>query len=339
VKTLSYFLTIPKYNSTPLTEEDELINLEEGDSDKLFKEIKQAFTETEKNIWKMSILNTMGCASLASKMNYELMKLPRTPDQEKKIKLQFARSLYDSGKYREAAKEYGLVLKNHNLDTSEKITILKEISNCYKVYGSLHFVNTGHKIKSVCGNHKKCNAWNTIRYLRLLYLIFDFPHSPLKNYIKKQAGSLYLIAGSDSIGRGDYMEWQQCRHWMERMEIDPYIIKKIVPYAPPSNQHGYNHIASSVGQSMFIRDLLLKTHDPIPEDIKNEFKEIMKRNLLFGLYPELWKLCIIDLRRNICDDKRVTRRLAIRSYRKCEYSAIMKILSLFHAYFHLYRPK
>jgi len=108
VKTLSYFLTIPKYNSTPLTEEDELINLEEGDSDKLFKEIKQAFTETEKNIWKMSILNTMGCASLASKMNYELMKLPRTPDQEKKIKLQFARSLYDSGKYREAAKEYGL---------------------------------------------------------------------------------------------------------------------------------------------------------------------------------------------------------------------------------------
>jgi SIR2-like domain len=98
------------------------INLDKGESSKdFFKLIKDeaSFTKMEIGIWRASILNTIGCASLAFKASEEVLAMFREKDNEAseevlaispekdneaKIRRQLAKSLYDLGKYNQSAK-------------------------------------------------------------------------------------------------------------------------------------------------------------------------------------------------------------------------------------------
>jgi hypothetical protein len=232
------------------------------------------------------------------------------------------------------------VSKHYVFDTTKQVPILSEASNSYKVYGNfLQFFLKNREINRISKGDKKANAWTMIRIWRLLYLVFEFIHFfPLRNYVERKIEELYPSTAKYLRENGNLFAFQQLKQWVERMGINPNIADDMSSYVPTSNKEGYSRLAYFVGNSMDIRNRLCSIDEFLSDDVKDEFKETLEYCNAFHLYPEVWKLCCINLKHNICMEKRKTIKLLCASFLKCEYSFFMITLCIFHAIFHLYKP-
>ncbi|WP_440955386.1 SIR2 family protein [Methanosarcina sp. Mfa9] len=287
-------------------------------SNDLLNSFKNEFTEFEIGIWRASLLNKIGCASLALKASEELLAMcPQKEIDLINIRKQKAQSLYHNGKYHQSAKEYYQIAEKSNSFPSLRVALLLDSCNAYRVYGGFFrsifcLIKVKKEIckvtepKAFKELNGKC-ALKEIFILRHLFQIAKTINVKFAKYsIQKKATNLLQIASKNSLETGNWFDFQQVRHWAERMDIDPLILEHDIPYGPPPIKEGYEHLASHVAQSMHFRDQLFGANRNLSVKEKFILKTHIEQSIKFGNCPEVWKLSYICLKKNASMNKKRT---------------------------------
>ena len=311
-------------------------------NDLLVDSIKTNFTECEIGIWRASLLNSMGCASLALKASQEMLaKNHQSKDDLTSLRRQKAQALFHTGKYRQSAKEFYKTAKELDLNSNPSLRVALLLDSCdaYSAHGSflraiLCLKNARKEIQRISEPKKfdeleGRSALKEVLIWRYLYQIAKaLKIQFFANYIQKRAINLLQLASKTSLEVGNWFDFQQVRLWAERMDIDPLTLASQIPYEPPPPKEGYDHLGYPVAQSMYLRDQLSKTKGDLSLEEEQSLKMHIKNCIGFGNYPELWKLWFICLKRSTTEKKMENVRTFLKAFFFCEYTVPMRLLRL-----------
>jgi len=306
-------------------------------SNDLLDSIKKEFTEYEIGIWKASLLNSMGCASLALKAGKEMLaKEMLATDLVVNLRRQKAQALFHSGKYHQSAKVFYKTAKelDSNFYSSLRSALLLDACDAYRCYGgflrAIRCLKEARKEIQKIAEANKCielegrAALKEVLLWRHLYQLLRRIKIPfLANIIKRKATNLLQLASKNSLKVGNWFDFQQVRLWAERLDIDPSILASQIPYEPPPPKEGYEHLGYHVAQSMYLRDQLNKTKGDLYLEEEQSLEKHMKICIAFDNYPELWKLSFIGLRRS--SKKKEYLRNFLKAFLFCEYTIPMRL--------------
>jgi len=304
-------------------------------SNNLLDSIKKEFTEYEIGIWRASLLNSMGCASLALKASKEML----ATDLVINLRRQKAQALFHSGKYHQSAKVFYKTAKelDSNFYSSLQSALLLDACDAYRCHGGflraiLYLKEARKEIQKIAEENKRTElegraALKEVLLWRHLYQLLRRIKIPFfANIIKKKATNLLQLASKNSLKVGNWFDFQQVRLWAERMDIAPSILASQIPYEPPPPREGYEHLGYHVAQSMYLRDQLNKTKGYLSEKDEQSLEKHMKNCIVFDNYPELWKLSFIGLRRS--SKKKEYLRHFLKAFLFCEYTIPMRLYQL-----------
>ena len=307
-------------------------------SNTLIDSIKSKFTKKEIGLWRASLLNSIGCASISYKASNDLLsKYSKKIVDIIKFKRERARALFHLGKYFQSAKEFHETSEESNLSLTERITMLLDSSDSYRCYGK---INRAKKcIKEVrreilkLTNKSKINELNGIIALKEVLILGEyyrlakkFKIQSLTRFVQRKAESLLQKAAKMSIESGNLFDFQQTRLWAKRMNISPRLLAYQIPYEPPPPKEGYEHLQYYVAQSMNMRDEILEKKGKLTLMEESNINKYIKICREFKNYPELWKLSYLGLRRG-SKKKRYLREF-LKAFFLCEYTFCKRIVEL-----------
>lgn len=308
-------------------------------SNDLLDSIKKAFTKNEMGIWRASLLNSMGCASIALKASREMLKCSQSKADFVSLRREEAQALYHTGKYYQSAKRFYKAAKECDLNRSLRVALFLDSCDAYRSYGG--FLRAFLRLKEARKAIQKITEPEERRQLkgkaalkevliwRHLYQITKaLKIQFLVNLIQKKAINLLKLASKASLKSGDWFDFQQARFWAERMNIDPLILAYQIPYEPPPPKEGYEHLGYHVAQSMYLRDQLNKARCHLSKEEELSLEEHINTCAMFGNYPELWKLCFIGLKRGTTKKEMVNATVFRKAFFCCEYTLPMRLFRL-----------
>jgi len=312
----------------------------------LFDSIKEEFTELEIGIWRASLLNSIGCASIALKASRELLARSSQSKVDSIDKVDLvslrrgeAQALFHTGKYYQSAKEFYRATKKFDLNAFLRIALLLDSCDAYRCYGSilrafLRLNEARREIQRIATPKERRQlegraALKEVLIWRHLYQITKALKIPfLANFIQKKTINLLRLASKTSLESGNWFEFQQTRFWAERLNIDPVILAYQIPYEPPPPKEGYEHLGYHVAQSMYLRDQLNKAKCHLSQEEELSLEEHISTCATFGNYPELWKLCFIGLKWGNTKNKIGYATLFLKAFFFCEYTVRMRLFQL-----------
>lgn len=318
------------------------INPKRGEpSNDLLDSIKTEFTDCEIGIWRASILNSVGCASIALKASNELLltRCSQIEDNLTSLKRQKAQALFHIGKYHQSAKEFYTTAKDLNLNSSLRVTILLDSCDAYRAYGNflrayICLKEAKKDILKIAEPKSRSElqgraALKEVLIWRHLYKIVKaFKIKFMANCIQKKSINLLKKASETSFVAGNLFDFQQGRFWAERMDINPLILADEIAYEAPPTKGGYDHLGYYVAQSMCLRDKIGKQKGHLSIEDKKNWNKYMRICIEFENFPEIWKLSLIDLRRNITKNRIESTKVFIKAFFLCEYTIPMRIFGL-----------
>ena len=309
-------------------------------SNDLLDSIKKEFTEYEIGIWRASLLNSMGCASLALKASKEMLaKEMLATDLVVNLRRQKAQALFHSGKYHQSAKVFYKTAKelDSNFYSSLRSALLLDACDAYRCHGGFlrairclkearKEIQKIAKLKELTELEGRAALKEVLLWRHLYQLLRRFKIQFLANIIKKKATDLLQLASKRALEVGNWFDFQQVRLWADRMDINPIILASQISYEPPPPKEGYEHLGYHVAQSMYLRDQLSKTKGDLSLEEEQSLKIHMKNCIVFGNYPEVWKLSFIGLRRS--SKKKEYLRHFSKAFLSCEYTIPMRLYQL-----------
>ncbi len=311
-------------------------------SNDLLDSIKTEFTECEIGIWRASLLNSMGCASIAFKASKEMLaRCSKSKINLVNLRRQKAQALFHAGKYSHSAKEFYKTAKELELDLNSnlslRIALLLDSCDAYRCHGAfLRAILCLKKARKEIQRIDEPKNFNELKGRSALKEVLIWRHlyqitkalkiQFLTNFIKKKTTNLLQLSSKTSLEVGNWFDFLQVRLWAERMDINPLILANQIPYEPPPPKEGYEHLGYYVAQSMCLRDQLAKTQVDLSMKEEQSLKIYMKNCMEFGNYPELWKLSLIGLRRS--PKKREYFRNFLKAFFFCEYTIPMRLFRL-----------
>jgi hypothetical protein len=311
-------------------------------SNDLLNSIKTEFTDCEIGIWRASILNSIGCASIALKASKEsLTRCSQNKGDLASLKRQEAQALFHTGKYRQSGKEFYSIAKDLdlNLNSSLRVDILLDSCDAYRAYGdfiraTICLKESEKEILKIAEPKSRSElqgraALKEVLIWRHLYqIVKQLKLKPVANFIRKKSIKRLKIASKTSLVAGNWFDFQQVRFWAERMDINPSILAYEIPYEPPPLKEGYDHLGYFVAQSMYLRDKIGKEKAHLSTEDELNWNKYIKICMEFENYPEIWKLLLIDLRRNITKKKIESGKVFIKAFFLCEYTIPMRVFQL-----------
>lgn len=318
------------------------INPKRGEpSNDLLDSIKTEFTDCEIGIWRASILNSIGCASIALKASNELLltRCSQNEDDLTSLKRQKAQALFHIGKYHQSGKEFYNTAKDLNLNSSLRVAILLDSCDAYRAHGNFlraymclkeakKDILKIHEPKSRSELQGRAALKEVLIWKHLYQIVKAIKIKFIANRIQKKSISLLKIASKASLREGNWFDFQQVRLWAERMDINPLILAYEIPYEAPPLKEGYDHLGYYVAQSMYLRDKIGKEKGHLSTEDEINWNKYIKICIEFENYPEIWKLYLIDLRRNITKKRIESSKIFIKAFFLCEYTILMRILEL-----------
>ncbi len=300
--------------------------------------INNTFTEHERRVWGISILNSMGCSRGALKATETILREQSV--QTIDLRRQRAEALFHVGKYLQSAREYCQIARESKCDLPLRASLLLDSCDAYRCQGDfpksisclrtakkeLRLIDEAGKRDELKGKAalKEVLLWRHVYQIVSSLKIFFFAAKIIKIKVTK----LLMLAAKSSAQTGNWFEFQQVGLWAERIGIDSSLLASRLQYEPPPAKIRYEHLGFHIAQSMSLRDELNKNKDALSDKDRELLEKCVNNCEICGNCPELWKLSLI------CLKKGLERRIYIEKYRKafsaCEYSPIMRLFLRIH---------
>jgi len=308
-------------------------------SDNFIFEIYNKFTQYELNYWRVTLLNSMGCPSIA--FNIAQSCLGDVADDKLdflRMNRQIAQALFHKGRYRDSANTFLLSAKlaNQLSDTLLEAELLLDTCDAFRCYGAFYrsskvlnrALNLCNSVSHEFNKNRLLGKFHLKRILlmRHLYQISKYI-SWLRSWIIKKCTQDLKAASKFALQTGNWLEFQQTRWWAERLGIDPAILADKEYYQAPPSKSGYDHLGYHVAQCGVFRDMLQKTKDRLSDQNKTLLINHLEHCKLFGNIPEIWKLLFLKLKRDK-EDYGNTFYGFLKHFFKCQYRPLIRIQQL-----------
>ncbi|MBN1639408.1 MAG: SIR2 family protein [Ignavibacteriales bacterium] len=301
-------------------------------------EINTQLSEKELNFWRIILLNSMGCPSIALCI-CELFETTNSNVKDKlSIERQKAQALFHKGKYKTSAKYFLKAAHISNKTNYHSIEAESFLDACdaHRCYGAfirsfkclknafyaLSFVSESKTRKKIIG---KIHVKRILIYRHFFQISKYF--RKIKEQIKRKCERELRIASRICIQMGNWFEFQQIRWWAERLDIDPKILADQNHYEAPPPKFGYDQLGYHIAQSGVFRDMLNKTKGELSIANRSLLLKHLENCKSFGNTPELWKLLYLKLKR---DRKGVLTTFLefTHKFLKCQYRPLFRIYQL-----------
>jgi hypothetical protein len=155
-----------------------------------------------------------------------------------------------------------------------------------------------------------------------------FRARPLMLRIRHQAESLIRDAAEAFLRSGSRFSYQQVRLWADRFDLPPEVTRPPDLYEAPPSRLGYEHLGFPMAQMMVLRDEI-DTGRRVADE--SAAKEVLEKSQLagrLGLHTEGWKLNYLLLKKFSKYRKPDILKKFLRSFARCEYAPLMRVLLL-----------
>ncbi len=316
------------------------ISAREGSPSSSFvSEIQNKFTQDELNLWRVALLNSMGCPSIALNIGQSLLAANETNKLFfLKASRQIAQAFFHNGKYKDSAQTFLSSAKladqlNNKVLETELLLDACDALRCYGAfYRSYKFLNSAfHLCNFVTDEFSKKRLLGKfhlkkVLLMRHLYHIGQYV-SGLRNRILQKCSQDLKAASKFALQTGNWFEFLQARWWAERLGIDVAILSDNQYYQAPPIKAGYDHLGYHVAQCAIFRDMLNKTSGKLSNENKTLLMNYLQNCKQFGNVPETWKLLFLKLKRDK-DDFMKTFFAFIKNFLQCQYRPLIGLLHL-----------
>lgn len=299
------------------------------------EEIKNLFAKNELNIWRLTLLNSMGCPSIVLKIIDSIDKNSYTLSEQVLIERQKAQSLFHAGKYRSAAKSFvkSALMTEDNSIRVESYLDACDACRCYGAFFSAfgNLKKAFEATKLVYDKKDKIRKLGKIHLKRVLILRSFYQLSAFSKNLQARIRTIcqrdLKIASKFSLQTGNWFEFQQIRWWAERLDIDGNVLADEEHYEAPPPKSGYDQMGYHIAQSGVFRDLLHKSKGKLSESARDALSKHIENCRQFGNFPEMWKLLFFKLkleRKNII----LTFSQFLFYFFKCQYRPLYRLFQL-----------
>lgn len=307
--------------------------------DSFVTEIGEHLNEQELNEWRVTLLNSIGCPTIAVSLAKQSSIEKLSPADRIRMQRQSAQALFHQGRYRDAAKTFLLAahdaarLQNHVL----KAELLLDACDAFRCYGAFFCAFRSLKSSDAAVNLLLDDSAEKTRLLgkRFLKHVLLLRHfyqiarhiGKLRTMILEKCKNDLRIASRCAIETGNWLDFQQVRWWAERLNIDPTVLAEAEHYEPPPVKSGYDHLGYHVAQSGVFRDKLQKSAGSLSAADGIQLEMHIQRCKRFGNHPEIWKLTLLKLKlargRKLRDFTQF-----VRHFLKCQYKPMLRLQQL-----------
>ena len=303
--------------------------------DNFVQEIQKKLNGDELTLWRLALLNSMGCPGIALRLVKFIEKQNQALAHQMAIQRQKAQALFHAGQYKNSARCFGQSAL-FSLSSAIKAESWLDACDAWRCYGA--FYSSGKclrksiaAIRLIRDKTRKKRTLGKVHLKRVLLFrqLYQLsrPFKHLRRFIQKRCEYDLRIASKIALETGNWFEFQQIRWWAERLEIDSINLADHSHYEAPPAKSGYDQLGYHIAQSGVFRDQLRRNVYPLEDAERDALNRHLKNCQQFENYPELWKLLFLKLKHDR-QNWLATFGKFVYYFVKCQYRPLMRVFQI-----------
>lgn len=290
------------------------------------------FTEHEKTLWALRVLNEIGCPADGPAVGRRALETSTTVEQRVAALSEIARSRFHSGEYRKSIHAYRVAVSTCQT-TRRKCELLLDQCDVYRVMGApVRSLASWLRARALVRRGMAPGMVALIELKKTLLLRDGY--NVLRRVRMQTLAVPWRKAAERSIRSGAACAWrsrrwhdlQQFAMWAKRLDLPDSVVISKEGILPPPPLEGYDHLGYLVAKFMAFRDLLRGSRRPVQKEVVDEGIEYARIAEKMCAWPEAWKILELTMRvepEARCKDRDKKVRASLKH---CEYTWLGKAI-------------
>lgn len=308
-----------------------------ADSFVLEDTFREAFSDLERQLWRIRILNSVNYnVAVLSETNRLLRYEPVDMIFRYSVLNERAEAMQSSGAYKQSAKtreEIAKIIKESSLPLDHYYRQLLAASDMWRCYGNFIFAVYRHiqvekEVQQLPDQSKilfTALSRNKLLLLREMYRFFKyFGVKPISNLVQKHATETINAVFDVARKNADWYSFQQLQLLAERFDISNEITN-LMNKQSLSTREGYQQLNFRMGKMMAFRDMVQSGKLPPNETTFIEALRLIDEAIKLGIRPEVWKLELMLLLRVKNQRSLKILKQFLQNFLSCEYTVLHRM--------------